>query len=576
MPRPAKKKRSKYGKPTSDQIIHITFNSKETTRITDPIREENPVKVYYCSHEKDINLANQTQNIAYIQQNLPNCDIIQIKLNYTNYFDIIGHLQRIFHTELKNSEVEIIINAGTGSKMVAIAIMDAYRFWPDRVHVIYPYSEDYRPERVESTHDGAMKAAKPPDFQFRKPSVPLIRAMQQLYQISIWDSNKRRKNRVQYNEFIDAWNKNLDEMTKKIRAKNGPLANVNIVNQEIDTFRKEHRPDKILAELENEWKFIITKSDGDKPIDFTSQGRNFIGVFRQMDLDMIFPDVPDDPAYFDNGSTQFIDDTEFHPKRKVQIVFNVKEDSRIIDPILEDRPNIIYYFHFQSQKKIDQFMAYRDKNIAMIRNALPNCEINEQGVDYVDYYNIIASLARVISREQKNSDTRIAINLGTGSKMCAIASMDAFRLWPRGVVPFYIYSPDYDPTREGPTHQGKMTKSVVPQFEFETPEEKLIQSFQLLIRCLAKDPNKNTRFIAFQQKWRDLLIKNKLLESKAKKNRAVEASLDNMLRDQIREKLKDWGYIKVDMKGKEVIILLTDLGRKMSEIFKNYDYGLTI
>ena len=99
------------------------------------------------------------KNIANIRLATPDCEIQEIAVNYVNYFDIIGRLSEIIKNEMQMPDTCIIINVGTGSKMIAIANMDAYRIWPEHMFVIYPYSSDYKPERPSPAHDGAMKAA---------------------------------------------------------------------------------------------------------------------------------------------------------------------------------------------------------------------------------------------------------------------------------------------------------------------------------------------------------------------------------------------------------------------------------
>ena len=41
------------------------------------------------------------------------------------------------------SELKIILNVGTGSKMSSIACMDAVRYWLNVSYIYYGYSENY-------------------------------------------------------------------------------------------------------------------------------------------------------------------------------------------------------------------------------------------------------------------------------------------------------------------------------------------------------------------------------------------------------------------------------------------------
>ncbi len=103
--------------------------------------------MYYFQHKDDHYLKFKEENIANIRLAAPDCEIQEIAVNYVNYFDIIGRLSEIIKNEMQMPDTCIIINVGTGSKMIAIANMDAYRIWPEHMFVIYPYSSDYKPER---------------------------------------------------------------------------------------------------------------------------------------------------------------------------------------------------------------------------------------------------------------------------------------------------------------------------------------------------------------------------------------------------------------------------------------------
>ena len=86
------------------------------------------------------------------------------------------------------------------------------------------------------------------------------------------------------------------------------------------------------------------------------------------------------------------------PIWNVHITYNVHEQARIVDPILEERPNALYYFHFDDGNRIDVHLVCRDKNLATISAKLPECEIVEQGINYVDYYQIISNLNQLLKQ----------------------------------------------------------------------------------------------------------------------------------------------------------------------------------
>ena len=44
-------------------------------------------------------------------------------------------------------------------------------------------------------------------------------------------------------------------------------------------------------------------------------------------------------------------------------------------------------------------MEYRNKNVAWISTNLPNTKIIEEGLNYINYYDIISKLAEIFSKE---------------------------------------------------------------------------------------------------------------------------------------------------------------------------------
>jgi hypothetical protein len=582
MPRTKKTKRSRLVpklKKDTKRKVHITFNSHETSRIIEPIKEYQPDSIYYFTHIRDQNLEYRDQNLKQIKSLLPEIEIHEPVADYVNYFDVIGQLSQIINDERKDPNTEISINLGTGSKIVAIANTDAYRLWSKDTSVFYPYSDDYNPERKDGGpfHFENMKKAKFPDFQFITPSMEIIRALQVIYhQIKFDKFEHTDKDYVTRKDWEAEWPKKIQQIIESLK---DPNKSEEEFNEQVKEIENKYSSEKILRELETTWNFIfLDTSQGGKRIKLTNKGKNFAGMIRNANYGFIFePKIEDASEFQCTLDELFIVDEEFQPTRKVHIVFNVKEKERITDPILQDKPDKIYYFHFQNQKKDDIYPNKEEENITCIQSQLPNCQIEQISLNYVDYYDIMGKLAKIFSTEIKIDGTRIAIHLGTGSKMCAIASMDAYRLWPKHVIPFYIYSRDYDPKRESAMHEGPMEKSQVPLAVYKTPDEELIKGMQILFQSFEKDEQGKVKRFAYQSTWENNLKQCGLLVSKstnedARKRSQAEA---NLIRENFKKPLENWEFITEKKSGKEVIIKFTPLGEKIFQIFENYDYGLS-
>lgn len=263
--------------------IHITYNAQEKKRITEPILSDTPDVVYYICHHgenKDIFLDYKKMNLETIKKNLKKCKIIEGKVNYIDYYDIISNLAKIISSEnakSKDEEISFTINMGTGSKMVAVANLDAGRLW-DNIKLIYPYSLDYNPNE-ESAHSGILISAEPPKFKFEKPPLDLIKAMQILYWLMLHDKFDRKRNFILQRDWQDAiFHKYLIRSVKK-----------NENSRDRDTSEKMSLNRAIINPLTVKWKFIYREKQGrDYKIYFTSAGLKMVRVFMNYNYGINF------------------------------------------------------------------------------------------------------------------------------------------------------------------------------------------------------------------------------------------------------------------------------------------------
>jgi hypothetical protein len=263
-------------------------------------------------------------------------------------------------------------------------------------------------------------------------------------------------------------------------------------------------------------------------------------------------------------------ETNLNQNRSVHIVYNAREHDRITEPIFKHQPSKLYYFYHHG-KNDDVNLEYMAKNLSLVKERLPNCEIIELSVDYVDYYDIISKLATIISEER---DSEILINLGTGSKMIAVANLDAYRLWDVKLI--YPYSLDYDPTKDS-THSGKIENAEIPKFEFRQPSIKLIKALQLIYWMMTHDKYSRELTRIRQQDLQEMLFESLKLE-KVKENSNVRkrdsSQKMRVSRGYLRPLENDWQLIETNKSGRAVFISFTPKGLKMVKVLMNYDYGL--
>ncbi|MHA1272921.1 MAG: HFX_2341 family transcriptional regulator domain-containing protein [Promethearchaeota archaeon] len=162
--------------------IHIAFNCKEDKRIIAPILNNPPQKFYYFT--ANIKATGQTdehmdffhKNCKILKEKLPSLEIIQNPLDYTDYIEILQELSKIIKKERAlNSNCEIIMNAGTGSNITALAAAEAARLW--NCKIIYVFSTKYSPTPEGPRHEGQMIIIEPNLFPLQKPKELFIKTL---------------------------------------------------------------------------------------------------------------------------------------------------------------------------------------------------------------------------------------------------------------------------------------------------------------------------------------------------------------------------------------------------------------
>jgi predicted transcriptional regulator len=184
--------------------IHIVFNSREDERITKPIVENPPNKLYYFkafvqkTNQRDMNLEFFEKNVEFIKKRVPSLEIIPREVDYTNYIEIIQELSKIIKYEREsNPNCHIFINVSSGSKMTSIASTEASRLWDCEIY--YLYSSQYVPNGKGPRHKGEFYIMEPITFPINKPDkiyIKTLRLIQDLisnkYRNKEYDISKRK------------------------------------------------------------------------------------------------------------------------------------------------------------------------------------------------------------------------------------------------------------------------------------------------------------------------------------------------------------------------------------------------
>ncbi len=265
--------------------------------------------------------------------------------------------------------------------------------------------------------------------------------------------------------------------------------------------------------------------------------------------------------------------------KQIHIVYNSRENARITEPLLIHQPHKVYYFTaiIRETGQKDVNLSYFEENCKLLEKTLPNLKIIPKELDYTNYLEIIQELSKIIKKErEENPHSEIYINVSSGSKITAIASIEAGNLWDCNI--YYVYSTEYNPSIEGPEHKGEMIIKTPMTFPIKKPKEIYIKILRLIHRLIEerykdKKFDKNTPKFIYKKDLISKLFERKLitLQKKNKNERKLQASKYMKSQKYIDALKRELRYIKISNDKRNKKVFLTDFGKEVLEIFK-YSY----
>jgi hypothetical protein len=266
----------------------------------------------------------------------------------------------------------------------------------------------------------------------------------------------------------------------------------------------------------------------------------------------------------------------------VHIIFNCPETGRITEPILQNPPHKIYYFtaFIKKTKQKDVYLQYMEDNIKTIQTHIPAITIIQQPIDYVDYIEIIQQISKIVKKErEENPNVTIYINISSGSKITAIASIEAAKIWD--LEDYYVYSSKYQ-YDGGPMHTGDYYIEKPETFPTQRPDKNHIQTLKLIETMLIRKYNgkalledklvSDEKFVYFKELIRELEFANIIdLERKNKEASKQKSALYMKAKDFLDPLEKTLGYITISKDKRNRKVYLTNKGEILTKIFRYLD-----
>ncbi len=212
------------------------------------------------------------------------------------------------------------------------------------------------------------------------------------------------------------------------------------------------------------------------------------------------------------------------------------------------------------------------QQFTLIKNKLEEnkIEVVQKGINIHDYIDVIQNISKVIKGERDNDPgTEIFINLSVGTKITAIAAMDACRFWD--CIPYYVVPERYISEKE--VTRDTIALSSGEMEIFEPPSFKLNKPQPILIDALKIIEEKGTGI--HKKEFRKKLLARKMLKIQKKYDnprdpKKLSAEYMAMNQQFIFPLRDNWNYIEVSDEKRNQKITLTDTGVEALQIFKYF------
>ncbi|TXT58308.1 MAG: hypothetical protein BAJALOKI2v1_400040 [Promethearchaeota archaeon] len=261
----------------------------------------------------------------------------------------------------------------------------------------------------------------------------------------------------------------------------------------------------------------------------------------------------------------------------IHIVYNSKEAERITEPIVKHIPNKLYYFtaYIRSTDQRDVNIDFFQKNTSYLKERIPSLEIIRRELDYTNYIETIQELSKIIKNERKeNPEAKIYINISTGSKITALASVEASKLWDCKI--YYVYSTHYDPKSDGAQHKGEMIIKTPITFPINKPDEEFIKILKYIENLIdEKYRGKDVSNVKRKYIYKKHLVENLYeegflkLQSKHKNKRKLKSSIYMKSRKYLDPLENDLNYIEISNDKRNKKVFLSETGKEILQIFEH-------
>ncbi len=242
-----------------------------------------------------------------------------------------------------------------------------------------------------------------------------------------------------------------------------------------------------------------------------------------------------------------------HARLRIHIAPLGFESDRIVLPAVEMKADKIWILIHNDANQTEARSYFND-----IKSRLKKERI-EFEIIKLNRLNLSSTIKGVRTIMSEGGDNTYYVNVSSGSKIQAVACTMACMMFneKNNLIPYYILPKEYYKYKGKQMSEGLEKIIYVPQYEIKTPDEKLIQSLEII----KENGNKITK-----SNLAKAVDDKKIIEIGAKDENYEQARFTSLDKNIIQPLKNDWGFVKENKIGRTRWVEITPEGEHVLEI----------
>ncbi len=242
-----------------------------------------------------------------------------------------------------------------------------------------------------------------------------------------------------------------------------------------------------------------------------------------------------------------------HARLRIHIAPLGFESDRVVLPAMDMKADKVWILTHDDSKKTDAQSYLNDIKSRLKKSRI---EFEIMRLNRLDLSSTIKGVRTIMDEGEENT---YYVNVSSGSKIQAVACTMACMMFNQknNLIPYYVQPKDYYEYEGDQMSTGLEKIIYVPKYEIKIPEDKLVQSLQIIKTNHNRITKSNLATVAEEKG---------IIKIGAKTDNHKQARFASLDKNIIQPLKNDWGFVKEDKDGRTRWVELTPEGKRILEI----------